>query len=404
MELVLNTQVFFNVLVEKPKSFFGDFFVHLKDHFIPHARNNYHPHIFSSRMTGLFATLLVTAKIFSLSVLTLSPALPALSSAITAENIVSLTNQSRKDYGLGRLEENSLLSKAAQIKAQDMAEKNYFAHSSPDGRQPWDFIKDAGYGYLMAGENLAVNFSGAENLESAWMNSSSHKANILNKNFEDIGIGIAVGEYLGRTSVYVVQMFGVPATEKIVLKSESTQVEQVAVPAPQTALSQDNNLLEVFDTQTKLEGNALVLTATVASEATKVLAVYGQRASFMYPQSDGTWQTRLSLAELTASGAKLSVKVFDINDNQIQIPIAGFVQTTALNYNLSGGQVAGKQVSVFGNNIDINNFEKQFYLIFAAVILSGLVLAIAIKRHVQHLSLVANGSFLVILAIFMWMG
>ena len=164
---------------------------HLYDHVVPSHRNNYHPHILGHRSLALISILLVTVKIFSLSVLAFGAVDTASSAAITTENIISLTNESRLAYGLAALSENQQLKAAAQAKAEDMLAKGYFAHNTPDGKTPWDFIVSAGYTYLQAGENLAVNFLDAEDVEAAWMNSPGHKANILNKHFQEIGIGIA---------------------------------------------------------------------------------------------------------------------------------------------------------------------------------------------------------------------
>src|SRR4051812_7503481 len=85
------------------------FFVHILDHFIPHARNNYHPHIFSHRLTVLMSVMLVSLKVFTLSIAVWGPIDPAFSSAISVPNIISLTNQSRTDQTLPSLKENSLL-------------------------------------------------------------------------------------------------------------------------------------------------------------------------------------------------------------------------------------------------------------------------------------------------------
>src|SRR4029078_3041745 len=125
------------------------------------------------------------------------------------------TNTSRNSYGLSTLTYNDELAKAAQTKANDMLAKGYFAHNTPDGKTPWDFIQAQHYNYIMAGENLAVNFTEAENVEDAWMNSPGHKANILNKNCEEIGIGISQGNFQGHNAIFVVQMFGTPVEQKI---------------------------------------------------------------------------------------------------------------------------------------------------------------------------------------------
>lgn len=140
--------------------------------------------------------------------------------AVISATLVDLTNEERQEENLGTLTVNPLLTAAAQAKADDMATLGYFSHTSPDGSQPWKWIQGAGYEYSAAGENLAVNFSDSEKVEDAWMDSPTHRANILNAKFTEIGIATAVGEYKGRKTTFVVQMFGAPRTQ-VALREEA---------------------------------------------------------------------------------------------------------------------------------------------------------------------------------------
>ena len=110
--------------------------------------------------------------------------------------------------GLSELKHSHTLDLAAQKKAEDMLKKNYFAHTSPDGIKPWHWFKEVKYNYTFAGENLAMNFVEAEDAMQAWMNSLTHRDNIVNKNYEDIGIAVAVGQLEGHQTTLVVQLFG----------------------------------------------------------------------------------------------------------------------------------------------------------------------------------------------------
>lgn len=132
-------------------------------------------------------------------------------SAIYAAVLVNLTNQNRAASNISELKVNPLLEKAAQMKADDMASKSYFAHNTPDGKTPWYWIDQAGYKYVYAGENLAVNFEESEDVETAWMNSRGHFLNIMNPKYTEIGIATSTGIYKAREAVFVVQMFGSPA-------------------------------------------------------------------------------------------------------------------------------------------------------------------------------------------------
>jgi uncharacterized protein YkwD len=132
-------------------------------------------------------------------------------SAIYAGVLVNLTNQNRAAANVAELAVNPLLEKAAQMKADDMAAKGYFAHNTPDGKTPWYWIDQAGYKYVYAGENLAVNFENSQDVETAWMNSRGHFLNIMNPKYTERGIATSTVLYKGRTAIFVVQMFGTPA-------------------------------------------------------------------------------------------------------------------------------------------------------------------------------------------------
>lgn len=146
--------------------------------------------------------------------------------SVIVSTLVGLTNADRSSENLGTLSVNPLLTAAAQAKADDMAAKGYFAHTSPDGKTSWYWFKQEDYSFSYAGENLAVDFNDSDAVEQAWMNSPTHRANILNAHFTEIGIATAVGTYEGRTTTFVVQMFGTPA-------SAPTSAPVAVNPAPQ---------------------------------------------------------------------------------------------------------------------------------------------------------------------------
>ncbi len=127
---------------------------------------------------------------------------------VSASALISLANSSRAQSGLGALSENSKLTSAAYSKANDMFQNQYFAHTSPQGKTPWTFIAGAGYDYVYAGENLAIGYTDASELHTAWMNSPSHRDNILNPNFREIGMASVDGVFEGADTTIVVQMFG----------------------------------------------------------------------------------------------------------------------------------------------------------------------------------------------------
>ena len=106
-------------------------------------------------------------------------------------SLLQSTNANRLKNHEPALNLNDQLTSAAQAKANDMANKDYWSHTNPDGQTPWTFITAAGYNYQLAGENLAYGFSDAKAVVTGWMNSPEHRANMLNANYQDVGFGIA---------------------------------------------------------------------------------------------------------------------------------------------------------------------------------------------------------------------
>lgn len=131
-------------------------------------------------------------------------------STITNEKIVELTNRARNVDKVKPLKVSSKLEMAAQRKAEDMLANQYFAHTTPDGKTPWNFMNTEKYYFLYAGENLAMRYDSAERVVESWMDSSAHRDNLLSKRYTEIGVGTAHGEYQGAQTTVVVQMFGRP--------------------------------------------------------------------------------------------------------------------------------------------------------------------------------------------------
>jgi len=184
-------------------------------------------------------SLFIFLGLFVAVVFSSTPAYAAYSSG----TLVTLTNSERAKAGLGALSVNSALTSAATAKANDMLAKGYFAHTSPDGRTPWDFITAAGYDYVYAGENLAIGYSSASELMSAWMNSQTHRDNILNPNFREIGIAVVSGQYNGAETTIVAQEFGaqVAAEEQTAAQEQSQETagesNQGTTPTPAASIA-----------------------------------------------------------------------------------------------------------------------------------------------------------------------
>jgi hypothetical protein len=121
------------------------------------------------------------------------------------------TNIHRTDAGLSVLAENSRLNTAARLKVQDMFNRQYFEHVSPDGKNVGDLVEAVGYEYIAVGENLALgNYKDDQELVQAWMDSPGHRANILSTKFTEIGVAVGRGLFEGKQTWLAVQAFARP--------------------------------------------------------------------------------------------------------------------------------------------------------------------------------------------------
>lgn len=208
----------------------------LKDHFIPHAGNDYRPHLLQrTAMVAMLGLVIISFTMANIQALIWTN-VDWLVSAVLPSIVVSETNDERSDGYIAPLTRNAALDRAAQLKAEHMASQGYFAHYAPDGTSPWYWFRAANYSFVHAGENLAVHFNDSREVVRAWMNSPTHRANIMNGNFTEIGIGIAEGEFEGYDTVFVVQMFGAPAqiAQATPVAEDTVTVisEQVSEPVP----------------------------------------------------------------------------------------------------------------------------------------------------------------------------
>lgn len=125
-----------------------------------------------------------------------------------ANELIQLTNTYRKGLGLSELAVNPRLTQAAINKAKDLLARQYFSHTSPEGRRFSDWVKDVNYAYFYVGENLAMDFDTPQEIFDAWLKSEKHRENIERPEFQEIGIADLKGKFDDRETSMVVQMFG----------------------------------------------------------------------------------------------------------------------------------------------------------------------------------------------------
>ncbi len=188
-----------------------EFLSHL---FIPRESNNYRSKVLHHDFLSAYLLFAIISVFFIKNIIQ-SPLGNVLGFAtdISIQKLYSLTNAEREKNDLPALSYNETLSKAAYKKAQDMFTKNYWAHYAKDGTTPWNFILQEGYQYEYAGENLAKNFLFSDGVVKAWMDSKTHKENILRPEYSDMGFAVANGMLNGEETTLVVQMFGKPLGE-----------------------------------------------------------------------------------------------------------------------------------------------------------------------------------------------
>lgn len=238
---------------------------HLRHALVPHKGNRYRPHLV--RFHGVTAVLLL--------VVLLQVAYGFISygrfevlgrvSNISAAELLADTNRERQAASLSDLTVNPQLNEAAFLKAQDMFKHDYWAHVSPSGTTPWYWLGDAGYNYTVAGENLAKNYPDAQSTVSAWMNSETHRDNILNGGYKEVGFAVVDGSLNGRNTTLVVAFYGASAGEVAV---EGAQDEKSPVVFAAPVGSGSSNPLVYFGTALQSLSPAtlgtLVLLAIVA--------------------------------------------------------------------------------------------------------------------------------------------
>lgn len=208
----------------------------LHHYFLPHESNNFRAKMLHNSAVAFYIVLLLFFQTSTDILKHFRPNILGYATDISVEKILELVNAKRTEANLAPLKLSDQLSQAATQKAQDMFSKNYWAHVSPTGTSPWAFINSAGYEYTYAGENLARNFNTSQEVVDAWMNSKTHRDNILKPEYSDLGLAVLNGRLVGEETTLVVQEFGAkskslvqnPAPPQTILPSVAPQPNQLA--------------------------------------------------------------------------------------------------------------------------------------------------------------------------------
>jgi len=206
----------------------------LKDLFIPHQGNDFKPQALQPKRLIFYAAGAALIKIILIGAVIILPIEAWLTPDILIEQswkIIQLTNVIRSNLHLGLLTENAQLDQAAFNKAEDMLLNQYFAHSGPDNKSLSDWLEAVKYSYALAGENLAMGFSGPEEVLNGWTRSQTHYQNIVDPDFTQIGVGVAAGLFNNIDTTLVAQYFAAPAVAPALAKPAAAEsIEAVIKP------------------------------------------------------------------------------------------------------------------------------------------------------------------------------
>lgn len=343
-----------------------------KNYFVPHEGNDYKPNILRPRAIAFVCMVVLVAEAaFVFGAKYIVPT-SKLFGIIDANVLTDETNQNRVANNLPPLQVSPLLVAAAQDKANDMATKDYFAHTSPQGLTPWYWFQQVGYNFDYAGENLAVNFSDSEDVTNAWMNSPEHRANILSPDFTQIGIATAQGIYNGEPATYVVEEFGTPAATPVAfVDTASAATAPATVPAvtPAAKTSPASPVKTVAPAKTPVP-------AVVAMQSSSVPAM---QQAFVAVKGAAT-QTVPAAASVTLPATTTSA-------------VGGPAPAT------SGALTSASQSTIFQQILsNPKALADDFYLLVMVLFFIALVLNTFINIRVQYPRLIAGGLLVIVVA------
>jgi hypothetical protein len=281
---------------------------------IPSQENNHTPHLLNKT-----AMIVYTLFIFSLNFLLPFMGVFKVSADITIQELLEMHNQIREENGLLPVKLNQKLASSATNKSLVMMQNDCWSHYCPEGTSPWEFFDEVGYVYINAGENLAEGFSDTETVMNAWMNSPTHRENILNGKFDEIGFGFAYGYYQGRENNVVVAVHFGKAAQNVASANDisvSDNTRNVTINEVNNIGEEEENILEVKGNVTP-EGSSVRININ-DTEAGRVLAD-GPNYIFRSQSEleDGSYKINTELLDSDSKIIGLSADEHKILDNNL---------------------------------------------------------------------------------------
>jgi len=366
----------------------------LKDLFIPHEGNNFQPHALRPKRLAFHAASAVAVKLVLIGFLAIMPVQAWLAPEIILEQsrkIISLTNDLRARAQLNLLAESQRLNQAALAKAEDMLLDQYFAHVNGSKNLSY-WLKQSKYDYTVAGENLAMGFSDADETLSAWQKSPTHLANLVDSDFREIGVAVTAGQYQNIETSFVAQMFGAP---------------RVAKAASTLSRLQPNPAAQVDTTPPKIDQNK---TSVIVSQPAGQLATVVRVTTNLSPDT--------AEAKATVDGFRIPLAPDNIEANQWTgqaVVYAGASSVPAVLPSITAVDQAGNQTTNDVNSTNIKprpltaigqyqfikdhqsgyikalfDFSSNYYKILLVIASLALLLNIFIEIKKQHHHLIAS--------------
>ncbi len=367
---------------------------HLKKFFIPHKGNNYHPHILHTKRAIFYGIIFLVMKFIVFVFVVLLPfetfTMPDMLKSF-ADKIIKQTNEIRNKQGIASLSGEVKLFSSANSKSWDMVQNNYFEHTSPAGKHLKDFLQEADYNYRVAGENLAVGFYNVDQLIKAWVNSPTHYDNLVDKDFQDIGIGMAVGTFKGTENIiFVTEHFGVQKKVEAIPEVAGITSEVADIPEVQNSvllpIIYDREKSEVFWQENPDSTITLTTRAYVTGSISKVTVEANQYDLELFP----TDQTGLYIGKIQFVGNSDDLfrtivnPTIKITDEKGQVTNDSISWYNPKILSVSSIEKYNQSKDGLSRMFSIFNVSRGIYLFFIVFFTVALALKIFIEFKIQH--------------------
>jgi len=342
--------------------------------FVPDKNNKYLPGALRPRLLFCYSLILLLIKIAAISFVLLLP-YSTFFSAITQDRLVILINQARQNNNLPAVLLSKTLNETADFKINDMLANDYFEHTSPTGITPWSWFKKTGYNYAYAGENLAINFTQTDDVFSAWMASPAHRDNILNPNFNEIGLAVKNGPIQNHDATLAVLVFG---KQQITRASQPSTVKK-QLEAPGVQISIKPSVVPAVPKTSAPTIKPTPASSQLSSASPSINILPSASPNQIFAEKENI--ELKSIAGETAENQKIN--------NAEQVKIAG-------NLSVATNKWTPKVLGAFASKAD--EMTKSLYLYFALFLTLALIVNIFVKIEIQYWQTIFSTTLVILLS------